>query len=183
MAWQEVTTDVGAKVGVTKYSVALKHGGARISVPAAIVEQLKWTEKTAFKLMVGGGELSGMLRLEPDPKGKIVGRKPPLGGRGLIIRLGRWQGLAPRDVEAVTVDSQVEGSALIVTLPQHARNEAPPLRVSPVIPVQHSAATSSARPASGPTAAKRDVSDQFFNDPKKPPVQAASGVRGGGRAT
>lgn len=171
MAWQEVTTDVGAKVGVTKYFVALKHGGARISVPAAIVEQLKWTEKTAFKLMVGGGELSGMLRLEPDPKGKIVGRKPPLGGRGLIIRLGRWQGLAPRDVEAVTVDSQVEGSALIVTLPQHARNEAPP-------PKPPAGVTVMPKGPQIPTVAKRDVSDQFFNDPKKPPVMA-SGTRGG----
>jgi hypothetical protein len=170
MAWQEVTTDVGAKVGVTKYSVALKHGGARISVPAAIVEQLKWTEKTAFKLMVGGGELSGMLRLEPAKDGKIIGRRPPLGKGGLIVRLGRWHGLAPRDVDAVTVESEVDGSALVITLPQHARNEAPPPRPS--------ASIMSGSAPERPTAAKRDVTAQFFNDPKKPPVMA-SGVRGG----
>lgn len=170
MAWQEVTTDVGTKVGLTKYSVALKHGGARISVPAAIVAQLQWTESTGFKLMVGGGELSGMLRLEPDPKGKIVGRKPPLGGGGLIIRLGRWQGLAPRDVEAVTVESRVEGSALIVTLPQHARNEAPPIKPPAGVTVMP-------KETGIPSAAKRDVTSQFFDDPKKPPAMA-SGVRG-----
>lgn len=175
MAWQEVTTDVGAKVGLTKYSVALKHGGARISVPVAIVAQLKWTEKTTFKLMVGGGELAGMLRLEPDPKGKIVGRKPPLGGGGLIVRLGRWPGLAPRNVDAVSVESQVEGSALIVTLPQHARFEAPPARPPAGV---------TAMPSTPgiPAAAKRDVSAQFFDDPKKSPVMA-SGTRSNGRTS
>ena len=172
MAWQEVTTDVGAKVGLTKYSVALKHGGARISVPAAIVEKLKWSEKTTFKLLVGGGEMSGMLRLEPAKDGKIVGRKPPLGGGGLIVRLGRWPGLAPRNVDAVSVDSAVEGAALIVTLPQHARNEAPPPRPTAT------ATTISSPPSAGQTAGKRDVSAQFFDDPKRP-VQMASGVRGG----
>lgn len=177
MAWQEVTTDVGAKVGLTKYSVAMKHGGARVSVPAAIVEQLKWSEKATFKLMVGGGEMSGMLRIEPDPKGKIVGRKPPLGGGGLIIRLGRWPGLAPRNVDAVSVESEVDGSALIVTLPQHARNEAPPPR-----PVATATIIPTTPPAAGPSAAKRDVTAQFFNDPKKPPVMAA-GTRSNGRTS
>lgn len=171
MAWQEVTTDVSAKVGLTKYSVALKHGGARISVPAAIVKSLGWKDGATFKLMVGGGEQSGKLRLEPAKDGKIAGRQPPNGGEGLIIRLGRWQGLAPRDVDAVTVESEVDGSALVVTLPQHARNEAPPARPPAGVTVM---------PASPgvPTAAKRDVTNQFFNDPKRP-VQAASGVRGG----
>lgn len=171
MAWQEVTTDVGAKVGLTKYSVALKHGGARISVPAAIIKALGWKNGATFKLMVGGGELSGKLRLEPAKDGKIVGRQPPNGGEGLIIRLGRWQGLAPRDVDAVSVESEADGSALVVTLPQHARNEAPPPRPT-------ATATTISSPPASPTAAKRDVSAQFFDDPKRP-VQMASGVRGG----
>jgi hypothetical protein len=172
MAWQEVTTDVGAKVGLTKYSVALKHGGARISVPAAIIKALGWKNGATFKLMVGGGELSGKLRLEPAKDGKIVGRQPPNGGEGLIIRLGRWKGLAPRDVDVVSVEAEVEGSALVVTLPQHARNEAPPPRPTT------SATTISSPPSAGAAPAKRDVSAQFFNDPKPQPAMA-SGVRGG----
>lgn len=171
MAWQEVTTDVGAKVGLTKYSVALKHGGARISVPAAITKALGWMNGATFKLMVGGGEMSGMLRLEPVKDGKIVGRKPPLGGGGLIVRLGRWPGLAPRNVDAVSVDSAIDGAALIVTLPQHARNEAPPAKPPAGVTVKPTGPTI-------PPATKRDVSAQFFDDPKRP-VQMASGVRGG----
>lgn len=170
MAWQEVTTDVGAKVGTTKYSVALKHGGARISVPAAVVSELKWTEKMSFKLMVGGGELAGKLRLEPVKDGKIVGRKPPNGGGGLTVRLGRWAGLAPRDVDVVTVESEVDGSALVITLPQHARNEAPPAKPPAGVTVLP-------KGPQLPAAAKRDVTGQFFDDPKRPPAMA-SGVRG-----
>lgn len=173
MTWQEVTTDVGAKIGLTKYSVALKHGGARVSVPAAVVDKLGWSESTTFKLLVGSGEASGKLRLQPTKDGKIVGRKPPLGGGGLIIRLGRWPDLAPRDVEAVSVEIEVDGDALVITLPQHARNEAPSARPAPsstLIPVM---------PA-GAAAAKRDVTSKFFDDPKKPPAMA-SGTRTTGR--
>lgn len=169
MAWQEVTTDVGAKAGTTKYSVALKHGGARISVPAALVKSLGWKNGTTFKLMVGGGEQSGKLRLEPAKDGKIAGRQPPNGGEGLIIRLGRWQGLAPRDVDAVAVECDVEGSALIVTLPQHARNEAPPAKPPAGVTMMPAG-------PSIPTGTKVDVTSRFFDDPKRP-VAMASGTR------
>ncbi len=174
MAWQEVETDVGTKkAGTTKYSVALKHGGARVSVPGSVRELLGWTEKTTLRLLVGGGETAGKLRIEVASKGKLSGRKPPLGGEGLIIRLGRWAGLAPRDVDAVTVDFDVDGTALIIALPAHAQAIAPPPRQATTIVV----------PATAAIVGKRDVTSQFFNDPKRPPAMA-SGVRGrsGGEA-
>jgi hypothetical protein len=68
MAWQEVDTDVGPKVGRVKYSVALKHGGARISVPKHIVEQLGWKKTATFRLLVGGGDMEGKLRIEPPTR-------------------------------------------------------------------------------------------------------------------
>jgi hypothetical protein len=74
MAWQEVETDVGPKVGRVKYSVALKHGGARISVPKHIVEQLGWKKTATFRLLVGGGDMEGKLRIEPADKGRITGK-------------------------------------------------------------------------------------------------------------
>lgn len=172
MAWQEVQTDVGAKVGRVKYSVALKHGGARISVPKAVADELGWKKTTTFRLLVGGGETDGKLRLEPFDKGRIVAKAPP-SGEGLIIRLGRWPALAPRDVDAVAVEHEVDKGALMVSLPDHARMVQPAAR--PATPA------SGGRDANGvPTAARRDVSHQFFNDPKKPPSMA-SGTRGDGR--
>lgn len=142
MAWQEVETDVGAKIGRVKYSVALKHGGARISVPKHVLTELGWTKATCFRLMVGAGESDGKLKLEPMTKGRIVSKAPP-SGEGLIIRLGRWTGLAPRDVEAIAVAHEIIGNALVVSLPRHARNEAPP-----------------AKPTSG-SAPTRDVTTQI----------------------
>lgn len=165
MAWQEVETDVGSKAGATKYSVAMKHGGARVSIPAGVREKLGWTEKTTLKLMVGGGEMTGKLRLEPSPAGKILGRKPPMGGGGLIIRLGRWPSLVNRDVDAVAVDAEFDGSALVVALPVHAQAIQPAPR-----PAIATAATS-------PPGAKVSVNDKFFNDPRQP-VAMTSGVRG-----
>lgn len=167
MAWQEVETDIGAKVGRVKYSVALKHGGARISVPKAVIDQLGWKKTTCFKLLVGGGDTEGKLKLEPSDKGRITSKAPP-SGEGFIVRLGRWTSLAPRDVDAVVVEHEVAGNALIVTLPAHAQNAPPAPRPSTSIM------------GGAPTAAKRDVTQQFFNDPKKPPAMA-SGTRGGGR--
>lgn len=173
MAWQEVETDIGAKVGTVKYSVALKHGGARISVPAPIALKLGWTVATTYKLMVGGGESSGMLRLEPVPNGKIRGRTPPKGGDALTIRLGRWPGLAPRNVDAVSVEPKIEGAVLMVTLPQYARNEPPPPRVgSSATPV---ASVTVARPGAA-VPAKRDVTGPLMGDPKRS-VEMVSGTR------
>jgi hypothetical protein len=119
MAWQEVETDVGSKVGRVKYSVALKHGGARVSVPKAIGDQLGWKKTTLFRLLVGGGDSTGKLKIEPVEKGRIVSKAPPR-AEGFIIRLGRWEGLAPRDVKGLAVDHEIAGNALVVSLPRHA---------------------------------------------------------------
>lgn len=124
MAWQEVETDIGDTVGRCKYSVSQKHGGARISVPKALVETLLWKPDTRFKLLVGGGDADGKLRLSPNPSGRITGRLAIKGG-GLLIRLGRFPQLAPRDVDAVVVEYEVDGSSLNITLPTHARAVAP----------------------------------------------------------
>lgn len=175
MAWQEVETDVGTKAGRVKYSVCMIRGGARVSVPADVVAKLGWTDKTRLRLLVGSADVEGRLRLEPKPGGAIVPRKAPKGG-SLIIRLGRWTQLAPRDVDAIGVDSETHDDALTIRLPDHARMVPPAPRPTP--------APSNARDANGvqvaPAAAKRDVSHQFFNDPKKPPAMA-SWTRGGGR--
>lgn len=169
MAWQEVETDIGAGVaGRPKYSVHFKHGGARISLPKGIAAELKWDASTRLRLLVGGGESTGKLRLEPTPKGKITGR-PAMKGGGMLVRLGRWPALAPRDVDAVVVEIEIDGSALNFTLPAHAQNVAPaPRQAAPI----------AGRDANGvPVVVKRDVTDKFFNDPKRPAM--ASGVRGG----
>jgi hypothetical protein len=170
MAWQEVQTDVGPKVGRVRYSVAHKHGGARISVPKHVVQELGWKTTTTFRLLVGGGDLAGKLRIEPADKGRITGKTG--GGPGAksdttIIRLGRWEKLAPRDVKGVAVEHEVDKQALVIILPRHAQMATPEPRPQ----------AAPAKPTP-PTAAKRDVTSQFFNDPKKP-VGMQSGTRGG----
>ena len=167
MAWQEVETDLGAGgAGRVKYSVRLKHGGARISVPAALVAKLGWTEQTRFRLLVGSADLEGKLRIEPKDGGAISGKTPPKGGGSLTLRLGRWPLLAPRDVDAVKVDSEIHDDALTIRLPDHARVAAP-----------------APRPATAPALAsvsgqtKVSVNDRFFNDPKPPKVAMAAGTR------
>lgn len=168
MAWQEVETDVGEKIGRCGYSVHLKHGGARVSVPPSVAGELGWTSKTRFKLQVGAGESEGALRLVADAKGKIAGKAPPKQGGGLTIRLGRWPSLAPRDVDRITVEHEVqkEACALVIRLPTHALAVAPAPRSS-----------ASALVANG----KTDVSSKFFNDPKPPttgrPVSRPPGTR------
>ncbi|MFO1080833.1 MAG: hypothetical protein U1E23_09435 [Reyranellaceae bacterium] len=167
MAWLEVDTDVGAKAaGRAKYSVALKHGGARVSVPKHIVDQLGWKKTATFKLLVGAGEMDGKLRLEPSDGGRIAAKTAPgRGAAGLLVRLGRWPQLAPRDVDAVAVDHEIDKAALVITLPRHAVMAAPP----PPIP--------RATVPAPPTAGKRDVTSQFFNDPK-PKAAMTAGTRG-----
>lgn len=165
MAWQEVETDIGTGVGRCRYSVSIRRGGARISVPKSTVEKLGWTEATRFKLLVGGGDLAGKLRLEPADSGAITGR-PAIKGGGLLIRLGRWPALAPRNVDAVVVKNEVDRSALIVTLPAHAQAVAP-----------------APRPATAHTGGlgKTDVTSKFFNDPTPGKAAMTSGTRGSGR--
>lgn len=132
MAWQEVETDIGDKApGRVKYSVKDRTGPS-ISVPPGILAELRWTAETRFKLQVGAGERDGMLRLVADAKGKIKG-KVALKSMGMLIRLGRWPSLAPREVDKLSVDHEVEvnptiGNALIVTLPRHALAVAPKAR-------------------------------------------------------
>lgn len=157
MAWQEVETDVGEKVGRCSYSVHLKHGGARVSLPPAVADLMKWTAKTRFKLQVGAGESEGQLRLVATADGKIAGKSPPK-GKGLLVRLGRWKSLAPRDVDKVFVEHDADPAtgALIVHLPPHALMAAPAPR-APVVPPK-------AAPAG---AARTDVTSKFFDDPKK----------------
>lgn len=190
MAWQEVTTDV-VKIGRVKYSVAFKHGGARVTVPQEIVDRLKWSGATKFKLFVGAGELDGKLRIVASDIGTIGGRPPPHGRDakpapkgaarkppplqetgGLIIRLGRWPGLAERDVEKIAVDVtvEVEASALTITLPVHAQMKAPAPRTQ----------TTAAPPVAAATpGVKVDVTSKFFNDPPASKVGMVSGTRGG----
>ncbi len=124
-----------------------------------------------------------------SPRRRISRRAPgralrTCGGRGLSISLRSklagnpaqdfTKSFAPKaplmigDVDAVAVEHEIAGTALIVTLPRHAQNAPPPDQ--PRAPLA----------SSGPTAARRDVTQQFFNDPKKPPAMA-SGTRGGGR--
>lgn len=166
MAWQEVEVDLGAGgAGRVKYSVHQKHGGARISVPAALVAKLGWTEQTRFRLLVGSADLEGKLRIEPKDGGPISGKKPPKGGGSLTVRLGRWPQLAPRDIDAVKVDSEIHDDALNIRLPEHARAVAPAPRVATApMPI----ASTERRTVS--------VNDKFFNDPK-PRVAMAAGVR------
>jgi len=176
MAWQEVETDLGPAPGRVKYSVCMKRGGARVSVPKVVVDELGWSAATRFKLLIGAGDLEGKLRLEPKEGGAISGRIAPKGG-GLLIRLGRWPALAPRDVDAIAVGSDVNDDALTIQLPEHARLVPPAARPAASI----MGAAQSARDANGvktaPTA-KRDVTHRFFDDPKRP-VAMASGTRGG----
>jgi hypothetical protein len=172
MAWQEVQTDVGAKVGRVKYSVALKHGGARISVPKPVIDQLGWTKKTCFRLLVGGGDTEGKLRLEPSDKGQITSKAPP-SGEGMIVRLGRWAGLAPRDVDAIAVEHEAVGNALIISLPSHAQNAAPPPKPQPMTPSAPRAPLASSPTANG----KISVNNRFFDDPPKTKALPVSGIR------
>lgn len=176
MAWQEVETDVGSKVGRCTWSVHLKHGGARVSVPESVTAELGWNKATKFKLQVGAGETDGSLRIVADSLGKIIGKAPPK-GKGLLIRLGRWPALAPRDVDKIAVEHETQTlhSALVIRLPRHAQAVAPAPR--PAVSITGGAQPG--RDANGvPIPPKRDVSDKFFNDPKRP-VAMASGVRGG----
>lgn len=166
MAWQEVKTNLGAGgAGRVKYSVAMKRGGARISVSAALVAQLGWTPDTRFRLLVGSADLEGRLRIEPKDGGAITARlaRGPKGtGQGLLIRLGKWPALAPRDVDAVKVDHEIHDDALTIRLPEHARAIAPAPRLAAApVPI----ASTERRTVS--------VNDRFFNDPKKPPSMTA----------
>ena len=72
MSWQDVEVDLGrARKGHVHWSVTLKQGGARITIPNAVTEALGWTQHTALKLQVGSGDEAGSLRIVADGKGPI----------------------------------------------------------------------------------------------------------------
>jgi hypothetical protein len=134
VAFQEVEVELGGQdLSRCKYSVHLKHGGARVSVPAALTEKLGWGTSTRLRLLVGSGDMEGILRLEAVAVGKITCR-PALKSGGLLIRLGRFKGLPERPVEGLRVDTEIGGDAknlhsnvtwMQLKIPDHARLVAP----------------------------------------------------------
>ncbi len=125
MAWQDVTPIIGSSSnakGLVRYTVGKKMG-CTISLPAAVGDELLWKAGTHLKLSVGGGDLFGKLKLVEDPAALPV-VKGSKGGT-LVVRLGRWAQLPEREVDRIAVEHQVEGRALIITLPSHALAVAP----------------------------------------------------------
>lgn len=72
---------------------------------------------------MGGGELFGKLKLAEDPAGLPVLQKGKSATH--MVKLGRWAQLPDREVDRIAVEHQVDGKALVVTLPNHALNVAP----------------------------------------------------------
>jgi len=199
MAWQDVEVDLGgSRRGRVQWSVTAKQGGARMTVPKPILEALGWTQHTTLKLQAGSGDASGSIRLVADSKGPIRATKPYANAKSLQYRLGIWQGM-PRDQEQVAIRHEVLDGTLVLHLPAvaHASVQAAPAPATakaaiPPPPAdtdntrgqpaklqpRPSVSIMSGPPPERPTAAKRDVTHQFFDDPKRP-VQMASGVRGG----
>ena len=188
MAWQDVEVDLGrARKGRVHWSVTLRQGGARITVPNSIIEVLGWTHHTSLKLQVGSGDKAGSLRIVADSKGPIRATKPYANAKSLQYRLGIWQSM-PKDQEQVAIRHEVLDAALVLHLPAVARPATQKTAGMPAAPTElapRAQPATTARAASvmsgpapeRPTAAKRDVTHQFFDDPKRP-VQMASGVRG-----
>lgn len=125
MAWQDVTPIVGNSGNVktrVRYKVSKKFG-CTITFPDNVIQSLGWKLGTRLKLSVGGGELFGKLKLAEDPTALPVVQK----GKSTthFVKLGRWSQLPDREVDRLAVEHQVEGKALIITLPSHALNVAP----------------------------------------------------------
>lgn len=83
----------------------------------------------------------------------------------MLVRLGRWPSLAPRDVDAVAVDYEISAAnALIISLPVHAQAVAPAPRPGPTI--------------APPPGSKVNVIDKVVGAGPTPPKYATqSGVR------
>lgn len=79
-----------------------------------------------------------------------------------------------RDVDAVSVEAEIDINALVVTLPLHAQAVAPGPRTPPANSVMGGGPTA----ATHPPGAKTSVNDKFFNDPKPREIGMTSGVRG-----
>lgn len=200
MAWQDVEVDLGgSRRGRVQWSVTVKQGGARITVPMDVIKVMGWTATTALKLQVGTGDNAGSIRLATDPKGPIHATKPYANAKSLQFRLGFWEGLVRQDQQQVAIRFEFEGVALVLHPPAvaHATVQAAPAPATakaaiPPPPAdtdntrgqpaklqpRPSVSIMTGPPPERPTAAKRDVTHQFFDDPKRP-VQMASGVRGG----
>lgn len=131
MAWQDVTPIVGSATnakGLVRYRVSKKMG-CTLTLPPALVAELTWKAGTHLKLSVGHGEVFGKLKMVEDPAGLPVVKGSK--GGSFVVRLGRWAQLPDREVDRIAVEHQVEGRALILTLPNHALAVAP-TRVQPV---------------------------------------------------
>lgn len=184
MSWQDVEVDLGrARKGRVHWSVRLKQGGARITVPNAVIEVLGWTHHTALKLQIGTGDRAGSLRIVADSKGPIRAIKPYPNAKGLQYRLGLWQGMPQQDQPQIAIRHEVLDGALVLHLPAPAVKAAvpsPPAETenSRGQPARSTASIMTGPPPERPAAAKRDVTSRFFDDPKRP-VQMASGARGG----
>ena len=172
MAWQDVEVDLGrARKGRVHWSVTLKQGGARITIPNAVTEVLGWTHHTSLKLQVGSGDKAGSLRIVADSKGPIRATKPYANAKSLQYRLGIWQGMPKQDQEQVAIRHEVLDGALVLHPPAPAERAA-------VQPARPTDSIMSGPPPQRPLGGKIDVTSRFFDDPKRP-VQMASGVRGG----
>ena len=194
MAWQEVTPDLGvSRRGRCLWSIKVKHGGARLTVPMDVASKLRWTATTALSLQVGTGNDAGSLRLIEHPNGPIRAMKPYAGAKSLQYRLGFWHGLLREDQDQSAIRSVIDGDALILHPPGLAHATVQPATAKPAAPdavatlaslpkPRPSTSIMSGPPPERPTAAKRDVTAQFFDDPKRP-VQMASGTRSNGRTS
>lgn len=188
MSWLDVEVDLGgSRRGRVQWSVTLKQGGARITVPNTIIEALGWTQQTALKLQIGAGDKAGSLRIVADSKGPLRATKPYANAKSLQYRLGIWQGM-PEDQDQIAIRHEVLDGALVLHLPTvaHSTVQTAVSTVTKPIPLApRPQPATTPRPASimadpppeRPAARKVDVTSRFVNDPKPQPAMA-SGVRG-----
>ncbi len=170
MAWQDVQPIVGGSAnakGRVRYKVSLRFG-CTVTVPEAVVAACGWKPGERLRLSVGGGELFGKLKLAPDPAGLPVLQKGK--AQSFMIKLGRWSQLPAREVDRIAVEHQVEGRALVITLPSHALAVMPSSLAGVVAPR-----------ASAAPAGKVDVTERVAGRSGGGGVAMAAGTRTGGR--
>ena len=91
-------------------------------MPGAIAAELKWKSGTALRLFIGSGDTAGKLKLEPSDDGSIhVGRTT---GEALLVHIGVTAPFRPTVFSRRAVTSDVDGRALVVTLPHGALSAA-----------------------------------------------------------
>jgi hypothetical protein len=115
-----------------RYKVSKRYG-CTVALPPDVLKALGWKLGTHLKLAVGGGELFGKLKLTEDPAGLPVVQKGKADAH--YVKLGRWAQLSEREVDRIAVEHQVDGQALIITLPSHALNVTPAAAV-PSVPAR-----------------------------------------------